>query len=103
MNVNALDLSHAVLLYLHAEDSAWPESDRNIVTYKYGENTGKNILDKVDAILKDMEAIAKTINWNECSEVASAKIVRDGLLVRYPYLSARALDALAWAFSYWWK
>lgn len=101
--MTSLDVNNAILLYLHDGNSAWPESDRNIVLQKYGTNIGNEFLITIDAILNSMEIISKTINWDYTSDINSMKIVRSKLSSMYPFLSNHALDALAKAFAYWWK
>ena len=86
------DLSNALVSYLEFESAAWPQTNEGSLA-----TLTANDRAQAEAILTFT---------GECQSenddlAAAAQSVRSAVKDRYPFLSDEALNALAWAWSYW--
>ena len=86
------DLSNALVNYLEFGSATWPQSNEQAFAALSPEDQdkAKEILAFAGDCQPDFEDLA-----------VGAKLVREAVHDRYPFLSDDALDATAWAWSYW--
>jgi len=93
-------LSDAVVVYLgYGVERIPAESDARLIE-KYGDEA-EVLGRKVKGILSDLNSI--TPDWSVHSLDSGTKWALEQLKRRHGNLSADAMSALGWAFSWWWR
>jgi predicted polyphosphate/ATP-dependent NAD kinase len=95
------DVSRAVVLYLGHGIANYAEENVGRVVEEFGKEKTKFLEREVTDILAELNAI--TPNWNVHTLESAASWVRDQMKSSHAELDDKALDALEWAFTWWWR
>jgi hypothetical protein len=99
-NVNS-DLSQAVVLCLGYGVALSPVCDGAKLIEVYGQQKGESLLSDVLKLADEASQIP--IDWAITSLDAAGISVRREMHNRHPYLDSKALDAIAWKFTFDWR
>ena len=95
------NINEAILMYVGYGTDTYPKEDRHRLIARFGSMIGSQLATEVELLLQELEAIKP--DWNtQTLEVGSALAVRE-LSKNHPELDDRAVAALKWTFSWWWK
>jgi len=100
MNIHDENLSAAIVLYTAYGTALSPRQDREALPDAFGP-LGNNLLAEVEAILE--EATTMPVDWHNHSLVSAGKMVRAKMHEMHPNLSAEALNAIEWKFTFDWR
>lgn len=101
MHISGTDLSEAVVLYLRFDDAPMPRHDHERLLAQFGPDKGQEIGQRVETLMDELGRVK--IDWSAHSLDSGTDAARAEMKAKHPELSERALDALAWKFSYDWK
>ena len=92
------ELSAGALAYVSRGRSRFPKEDPDAVRAIAAQRSPEALLAAVEALLAEMDAIP--VDWATLGLQDASHRVRDVMRERHPELSAEAVSALVWYFSY---
>lgn len=92
------DLSRAVVAYIGFNTELAPLISRERVVDVFGPERGEELLPTVEEIMTTANAV--DIDWKSHDFKTAADVVVERVRERYPGLSADALKAIDWNFSF---
>jgi hypothetical protein len=95
------ELSAAIVLFLGFGIAKAPRADAASLMKKFGRATGLSLLAQIHHMLADMDSIAT--DWSKQTLAEAGHAMRTEMQRRFPTLNAKALDALAWKFTFDWR
>lgn len=95
------EVSRAVLAYLQKGISSWPRTELEAAK-AVATTTDPDQLAARAAALRE-ECLAIPVDWEDLTLTQGGDLARAEMERRHPELSAAALDALRWAFTYNWR
>ncbi|MGX5694881.1 hypothetical protein ACWKWP_01675 [Agromyces soli] len=98
---NPTQLSQAIVAYLQKGSAASPRSDRTAVRALVGEAEAEAAIAEVERVVK--ETISVPVDWRGLALGDAGRAAGAEMRRRYPWLSAQAIDALQWAFTFAWR
>ena len=99
-NLNS-DLSQAVVLFLGHGVALSPACNGAKLIEVFGQEKGESLLSDVLKLANEASQIP--IDWAITSLDAAGIAVQGEMHNRHPYLDSKALDALAWKFTFDWR
>lgn len=94
-------LSEAVIAYLGKGRSSFPRTDEDAVATLAGAVGRPDLLATVKALVA--ECLAVPVDWTTRSLSEGGREAQAVMAERHPELSAAALEALYWMFTYNWR
>ena len=94
-------LSRAILAYLAKGRSSFPKTDGDAVRVLASGSHPDVLLDRVRAIIA--ECMSVKVDWSKHSLSEGGRTAQRIVARRHPELSADALEALYWMFTYNWR
>ena len=101
MTWNHEELSQAIVVCFGFGVSASPIRDNSKVLEVFGRTKGQELLDQIDHLIK--EANQTPVDWTNATLEEAGDLVRSSVNSRYPGLTDRALNAIAWKFTFDWR
>lgn len=93
-------LSEGLLAYLQARTAASPQADEDAVLAVAGPD-GAALLERVETVVS--ESLAVAVDWDVLSLGDAGRHAAAETGRHHPELSAEALDAIAWSFTFAWR
>lgn len=102
MNYRPNELNVAVLRFLGYDSEPYPQENGARLVDEFGVHLASQLAPKVRDLLHALDQLKP--DWTVHSSLdAAAQWAREEVRRKHPELDAKALDALEWAFSWWWK
>ncbi|MBI2946666.1 MAG: hypothetical protein HYY23_03410 [Verrucomicrobia bacterium] len=99
---NTQDLiSAAVPLYVGYGITPFPKEDGERLVREFGPEVGRQLELKVKQVLGELDQLKP--DWSAHTLVSASRWAGTELSDRHPELDAKAVAALEWIFSWWWK
>lgn len=95
------ELSRAVVLYLGHGQSPWPRHDEGSVVQAFGPDHAGPLMNEIKHLQAELDSLE--VDWSMHTLDWAGEAAREELHRLHPDLSAAALDALAWQFTYEWR
>ncbi len=94
-------LSAAVTRFLGYGLSTFPDEDPARLVEAFGTKTATQLESDVTMLLEEFGQLKP--DWSTHSLVTAGAWAKDNMRRSHPELSQEALDALEWAFTWWWR
>lgn len=91
----------AIVAFLQRGAAASPRADRSAVAALVHDSSGPEVIAEVERLVQ--ETIDVPVEWRNVSLGDAGRAAGAEMLRRHPWLSAEALDALQWAFTFAWR
>jgi len=98
---DAENLSSAIALYLGYGIEIFPKENPDRLTKRFDSQEAQKFENQIRVILTELDKLRP--NWAEMSLAEAGKWARQEMAISHPELNCQALDALEWAFTWWWK
>lgn len=95
------DCSRAIRLYLFGDDKPYPKQAPEAVRQAFDASTGDHLTAYAAAVVAEMDDFQ--IDWHTHDLQSATARYRETAAARHPELNEDALNALAAAYSYWWR
>ena len=92
------ELSRAVVAYIRGAGLAWPHRSLEAVAEAMGADAAERLRQCLNGLAE--ESVYWPVDWDGHDLRSAMEVVRRGLTDAHPELSAEAVDALVWDFSY---
>lgn len=94
-------LSEAVCLYLGVGTASYPQRDERAVGASLGPLVASDTVAKITELLHEVDAFP--VVWDRTTELEAVDEMARSMARRHPELSAAAIEALKWQFTWIWK
>lgn len=94
-------LSLAVIRFLGYGKAAHPEEDSTRLMDEFGVVAGSKLEPEVRQLLDELNGLKP--DWSAHSLVTAGAWAKEEMRRSHPELNHEALDALEWAFTWWWR
>lgn len=101
MSTSTDEINDALVAYLGFGQSSFPQADSTRVVTQLGAAVAGRCEPTVQALLAELGQIE--VDWAQHSLASAGQLARKEMQRRHPELSAQALDALSWKFTYDWQ
>jgi hypothetical protein len=92
------ELSRAMVAYIRGAGLAWPHRSLEAVAEAVGADAARRWRQRLSELAD--ESVYWPVDWDGHDLPSAMEVVRRGLTDAHPELSAEAVDALVWDFSY---
>jgi hypothetical protein len=95
------ELSRGLVTYLGYGTEAYPKEDVNRLIALVGNEASVQLSGEIREILDELNQLKP--DWTSHSLQSAGDWVKKMMVTRHPQLDDRALEALAWVFTWWWR
>jgi hypothetical protein len=101
MNLKSSDVSDAVVLYLGHGTASHPQLDSRALMERFGDRRAVELEAAIGSLLNEAGRI--NVDWSSHTLESAGDLVVAEMRRRHPALTARALAAIAWKFTFDWR
>jgi hypothetical protein len=101
LNIDPHQLNQAVIHFLGYGKTPYPDESPARLLHEFGAELAPQLQCEIAILLKDLNELRP--DWSIHSLVTAGFWAREEIQRRHPYLEPKALDALVWLFTWWWK
>ena len=99
--MHSSEFDNAVIIYLGFGTKPHPGSYKEELAAQFGVAKADKLEEQINQLIKVMGTLKP--DWSVLTLHEAGEWAKNEMAKKHPELSRQTLDALAWAFTWWWK
>jgi len=101
MTISYDKVNTALPLYVGYGITSYPKEDVSRLVSEFGSDLAAQMECEIKLLLTELDQLKP--DWNTHSLISAAKWASEEIKRKHPELDSKAITALEWCFTWWWK